>query len=72
MPHTIAQAAPPEPAAPCFPHATPADLLDAVRAVCRLRHLSIHTEDTYLKTIRPFIQFHGNRHLAKLGAAEIR
>ena len=42
--------------------------LQSVRDVARLRHLSIHTEDAYLQTIRRFIVFHGRRHPAKLGA----
>lgn len=51
---------------------TIADFLNEVRAVCRLRHLSIHTEDSYLQTIRRFIVFHDKKHPARLGAAEIR
>ena len=52
--------------------ATIADFLDQARAVCRLRHLSIHTENSYLQIIRRFIFFHDKRHPAKLGAAEVR
>lgn len=51
---------------------TIADFLDEVRQVCRLRHLSIHTEDSYLQTIRRFIVFHDKRHPARPGAAEVR
>ena len=47
---------------------TIAGFLDEVRQVCRLRHLSIHTEDSYLQTIRRFIVFHDKKHPARLGA----
>lgn len=40
--------------------------------MCRLRYLSIHTEAAYQQTIRRFILFHGKKHPAKLGAAEVR
>jgi len=46
--------------------------LEEVRRVCRLRHLSIHTEDSYVQTIRRFILFHGKRHSVHLGRAEVR
>ena len=46
--------------------------LEDARQVARLRHLSIHTETTYLQTIRRFILFHNKRHPAALGAPEIR
>jgi integron integrase len=57
---------------PAATTATIADFLDQARAVCRLRHLSIHTENSYLQIIRRFIFFHDKRHPAKLGAAEVR
>ena len=34
-------------------------LLDQVSDVARLKHLSLRTEDTYLKWIKRFILFHG-------------
>ncbi len=47
-------------------------LLDRVRAVARLRHLSLSTEKTYSGWIRRFILFHGKRHPAEMGTDEIR
>jgi len=52
-----------EPAAP--------RLLDRVRAASRLRHLSRRTEKAYVAWIRRFILFHGKRHPAEMGEAEI-
>ncbi|MBI3247760.1 MAG: phage integrase N-terminal SAM-like domain-containing protein [Deltaproteobacteria bacterium] len=46
-------------------------LLDRVREAIRLRHYSLRTEDTYLHWIKRFIFFHGKRHPAEMGAAEI-
>jgi hypothetical protein len=46
-------------------------LLDRVRAAARLRHYSRRTEATYVAWIRRYIFFHGKRHLAELGAAEV-
>ena len=46
-------------------------LLDQVRAVARLRQLSLRTEESYVQTIRRFILFHGKRHPAAMGATEI-
>lgn len=47
--------------------------LETVRETIRLKHLSIHTEDTYLSTIKRFIEtinrfieFHDKRHFAHL------
>jgi hypothetical protein len=31
------------------------EFLEEARRVCRLRHLSIHTEESYVQTIRRFI-----------------
>jgi len=47
------------------------DLLEQVRRVCRLRRLSLRTEQTYIKYIRSFIAFHHRRHPAHLGGAEV-
>jgi integron integrase len=47
-------------------------LLDQVRNVARMKHLSLRTEDAYVARIRQFILFHGKRHPAQLGAEEIR
>ena len=46
--------------------------LEQTRSVIRLKHLSLHTEDTYLSTIRRFIEFHGRRHPAALGPDAVR
>lgn len=50
----------------------PNALLEQVRTVIRLKHLSLRTEDSYLSTIRRFIVFHGKRHPAALGPDAIR
>jgi hypothetical protein len=47
-------------------------LLDQVRTVARLKHLSIHTENPYLHYIRQFILFHNKRHPKDMGVPEIR
>jgi hypothetical protein len=47
-------------------------LLDQVRSVARLRHLSLRTEEAYSDWIRRFILFHHKRHPAEMGAGEIR
>jgi hypothetical protein len=44
-------------------------LLDEVRNVARLRHLSSRTEKAYVHDIRHFILFHDKRHLREVGAA---
>lgn len=47
-------------------------LLDQVRAVARLRHLSFSAERTYSDWIKRFILFHRKRHPSDMGAEEIR
>jgi site-specific recombinase XerD len=47
-------------------------LLDQVRAVARLRQLSLRTEESYVQIIRRFILFHDKRHPATMGTAEIQ
>ena len=47
-------------------------LLDRVRAVARVRHLSLRTEQAYSDWIRRFILFHHKRHPEEMGAEEIR
>jgi integron integrase len=47
-------------------------LLDEVRAVARMRHLSIRTEQAYVQWIRRFILFHKKRHPREMGEVEIR
>ncbi len=46
-------------------------LLDRVRWHLRVKHYSIRTEKTYLDWIRRYILFHGKRHPAEMGEAEI-
>ena len=46
-------------------------LLDQVRAVAQLRHLSHRTEDVYHNFIKRYILFHNKRHPAEMGAGEI-
>ena len=46
-------------------------LLARVRQALRLRHYSARTELAYVRWIRRFIRFHGNRHPAELGPEEI-
>jgi integron integrase len=47
-------------------------LLDEVRAVARMRHLSIRTEQSYVNWIRRFILFHNKRHPREMSEREIR
>jgi site-specific recombinase XerD len=47
-------------------------LLDHMRAVLRLKHMSIRTEEAYVSWVRRFILFHGKRHPTDMGAEEIR
>ncbi len=46
-------------------------LLDRVRQAIRARHLSRNTEQAYVAWIKRFILFHGKRHPAEMGEAEI-
>lgn len=46
-------------------------LLAGVRAALRMRHYSSRTEEAYADWIRRFIHFHGRRHPAALGNAEV-
>jgi glucan phosphorylase len=47
-------------------------LLDQMRAVLWLKHMSIRTEEAYVSWVRRFILFHGKRHPTDMGAEEIR
>lgn len=47
-------------------------LLDQVRNLMRVRHMSHKTERAYLGYIKDFILFHGKRHPKDLGVNEIR
>jgi integrase len=46
-------------------------LLDQVRDAVRLRHYSLRTEEAYVGWIKRYILFHGKRHPAEMGQAEI-
>ena len=46
-------------------------LLDQVRQAIRRRHYSLRTEDADVAWVRRFILFHGKRHPAEMGEAEI-
>lgn len=46
-------------------------LLDQLRREIRLRHYSIRTEHTYIDWTRRYVNFHGLRHPAEMGAPEI-
>jgi integron integrase len=46
-------------------------LLVQLRIALRLRHYSRHTEQAYVGWVRRFIDHHGRRHPATLGAAEV-
>ena len=47
-------------------------LLDQMRLVLRLKHMSIRIEDTYVHWVRRFILFYNKRHPQEMGAPEIR
>jgi integron integrase len=47
-------------------------LLDQVREVARLKHLSKRTEDSYLQWIKRYILHHKKRHPLHMGESEIR
>lgn len=46
-------------------------LLDAVRAAVRGRHFSPRTEKAYVGWVRRFVRFHGLRHPAEMGEADV-
>ena len=54
------------------PSSRPPKLLDRVRARLRVLHDSIRTEEAYVGWIRRYILFHGKRHPAEMGAAEVK
>lgn len=53
------------------PAARPPRLLDQVRQAIRIRHLSLATEEAYVRWARQFILFHGKRHPLELGPPEV-
>jgi integron integrase len=46
-------------------------LLEQVRDAARVRHLSLRTEDAYVRWVRRYVVFHGKRHPSELGTREI-
>ena len=46
-------------------------LLDEVRRQIRYHHYSIRTEDAYVQWVRAFVRYHGLRHPAELGRADV-
>ena len=49
----------------------PPRLVDQVRAVIRLKHYSLRTEEAYWHWIKRFILFHGKRHPNEMAEAEV-
>jgi integron integrase len=47
-------------------------LLQLVRLAARVRHYSPRTEDAYVGWVRRYVRYHGLRHPAELGAAQVR
>jgi len=47
-------------------------LLDQMRNVIRLKHMSLRTEEAYVSWVKRFILFHDKRHPADMGADDIR
>jgi integron integrase len=45
---------------------------DQARIVCRLRHMSMRTQEAYTFWIKLFVRFHNLRHPATMGESEIR
>jgi site-specific recombinase XerD len=46
-------------------------LLDQLRDRLRLRHYSLRTEQAYIHWVKRYILFHGKRHPAEMGKAEV-
>ena len=46
-------------------------LLEQVREVCRLKHYSLRTEQSYVAWVRRFILFHQKRHPREMRAVEV-
>jgi len=49
----------------------PPKLLDQLRDRLRVKHYSLSTEKLYIQWAKRFIYFHGKRHPAEMGAAEV-
>jgi integron integrase len=52
-------------------HEDPSPFLRRVREAVRVRHYSIRTEEAYVQWVKRFILFHGKRHPAQMGEAEV-
>jgi site-specific recombinase XerD len=63
VPWVCQESGPPEPPKP--------RLLDRVRQAIETRHYSRRTEKAYVHWIKRYIFFHGKRHPAEMGAAEV-
>src|SRR5437588_12318929 len=50
----------------------PRTLLGSLRAALRARHYSLRTEQAYVAGVRRYVQFHGRRHPATMGATEVQ
>jgi len=46
-------------------------LEDQLRAVLRLKHYSLKTEESYTGWYKRYVLWHGKRHPAEMGAAEV-
>jgi len=53
------------------PYEDPSPFLRSVRESIRVRHYSIRTEEAYVQWVKRFILFHGKRHPAQMGEAEV-
>ena len=47
-------------------------LLDQLRERIRYLHYSLRTEQAYVHWVRAYVRFHGMRHPASMGAAEVQ
>ena len=61
----------PKPAEQRLPTLQSTRLLDQVRERICLLHDSRRTEEAYVHWIRAFVRFHGIRHPAQMGGAEV-
>src|SRR5438046_10656764 len=50
----------------------PSTLLGRLRAALLARHYSSRTEQAYVAWVRRYVQFHGRRHPATMGASEVQ
>jgi integron integrase len=53
------------------PPEDPSPFLRSLRNAIRVRHYSIRTEEAYVQWVKRFILFHGKRHPAQMGEAEV-